>query len=53
MRTEACKSYLFTLYLDGDFVGQAILRLAVAVLHFSALLVSFLRLPADTKRCMP
>lgn len=44
---------LHTLHLDRDFVGQAVLRLAVAILHLPALLVSFLRLSADTERCVP
>lgn len=44
---------LHTLHLDRDFVGQAVLRLAVAVLHLPALLVSFFRLSADTERCVP
>lgn len=40
-------------YLDRDFVGQAVLRLSVAVLNFPALLVSFLRLPANAQCCVP
>lgn len=42
-----------TLYLNRDFVGQAVLRFTVAVLQFPALLVSFLRLSADTECCVP
>ena len=49
-RSESC---LHPLYLDRDFVGQAVLRLAVAVLHFPALFVSFLRFSADAERCVP
>lgn len=39
--------------LDRDFVRQAVLRLAVAILHFFPLLVSFLRLSADAEGCVP
>lgn len=44
---------LNTLYLHGDFVGQAVLRFSVAVLHLPALLVSFLRFSADAKCRVP
>lgn len=44
---------LHTVYLDRDFIGQAVMRLSVAVLQLPALLVSLLRFAADTKRCVP
>lgn len=46
-------SAVISLYLDRDFVGQAVLRLAVAVLRFPALLVSFFRFSADAECCVP
>lgn len=45
--------HLCTRYLDRDFVGQAVLRFAVAVLQLPALLVSFLGFSADAKRRVP
>lgn len=45
--------HLHTGYLNRDFVGQAVLRFAVAVLQLPALLVSFLRFSADAKRRVP
>lgn len=58
MQTKSKLIYKFlkvrhTLYLDRDLVGQAVLRLAIAILHLPALLVSFLRLSADAECCVP